>query len=736
MSVRVLMICAVVVCTLSYAGDEALAASGSRAYEMVSPVYKGGYGANAVQAVAPNAESVAFFSKGSFAGTPQSPRLTGWDYVARRTASGWSTVPITPPSTLMPFVIDQDASRSLESTLALGKPGANEEAAFQQGAEVEFLLHEIASPDDEGDWEVGDTPMTTLDGRSPTAVYAGGSGDLCHLLFNHVSGPLLPEATETDVPQQLLYEVDRGCGGGSPALRLVGLNNSHRNITSTCEVVPGATETYASIPEKSAFNAIADGGSEIFFTTGVSKVCEHQLFVRLGGVRTLEVSRPLDVSLPFGGCVGEGSIPGEVPCEGGGTRPNSTFVGASEDGSKVFFRTSASLVAGDSDTSSDLYMASIGCPSAEDPCEPARKEVLSLTQVSHGAESANVQGVLRVAPDGSRIYYVATGNLLDGGEREALEARGRPVPAVGADNLYMYDSVTDRTVFVADLCSGPQSSGTARDISCPSNLIAGAGARNDTSLWERGEVQSAGHDGRFLVFTSYAQLTSDDTDTARDVYRYDAETGDLTRVSIGEAGAHANGNDSLFNATILAGHWGESVQWQYEMDNRAITEDGSRIVFETAEPLSGKATNGLVNVYEWHEEGASGGDVSLVSSGSGEESIEDATISLGGRDIFFVTSQGLVKEDGDGAIDVYDARIGGGFPTPLSERQPCEGDACQGPLTNPTPLLVPGSVSQAPGESAPPSNTAKPPKKKAKRVVKKRKHKARRATKKAVRRGR
>ena len=46
--------------------------------------------------------------------------------------------------------------------------------------------------------------------------------------------------------------------------------------------------------------------------------------------------------------------------------------------------------------------------------------------------------------------------------------------------------------------------------------------------------------------------------------------------------------------------------------------------------------------------------------------------------------------------------LGEGFPSVAAERQPCEGDGCQGPLTNPAPLLVPGSVSQAPGDDFPP----------------------------------
>jgi hypothetical protein len=222
-------------------------------------------------------------------------------------------------------------------------------------------------------------------------------------------------------------------------------------------------------------------------------------------------------------------------------------------------------------------------------------------------------------------------------------------------------------------------------------------------LWQDhgGEAQTAGVDGRFLVFSTVAQLAAGDTDAARDVYRYDAATGLLDRVSIGEAGYDANGNDNQFNASIALGHWGEGlVRYQYEMDNRAVSEDGSRIVFRTAGPLSPDATNHLSNVYEWHRApGWSEGRVSLVSTGSDLEPVEDVVISPEGNDVFFLTSQGLVPQDTDGAADIYDARLGGGFAPVAAERRPCEGDACQGPLTNPAPLLVPGSVSQAPGQN-------------------------------------
>ncbi len=68
-----------------------------------------------------------------------------------------------------------------------------------------------------------------------------------------------------------------------------------------------------------------------------------------------------------------------------------------------------------------------------------------------------------------------------------------------------------------------------------------------------------------------------------------------------------------------------------------------------------------------------------------------------GKDIFFVTSQGLVPQDTDGVADVYDARLDGGFPAAPAARKNARAMRARAPLTNPAPLLVPGSVSQAPG---------------------------------------
>jgi hypothetical protein len=65
----------------------------------------------------------------------------------------------------------------------------------------------------------------------------------------------------------------------------------------------------------------------------------------------------------------------------------------------------------------------------------------------------------------------------------------------------------------------------------------------------------------------------------------------------------------------------------------------------------------------------------LISSGRAEGGAVFLDASADGSDVFFVTDGSLVLSD-PGAADVYDARVGGGFPTPQAPIV-CTADACQ-----------------------------------------------------------
>ncbi|HSZ68844.1 MAG TPA: hypothetical protein VK756_00640 [Solirubrobacteraceae bacterium] len=666
----------------------ALAVPEGRVYEMVSPLFKGGYGVGGigpeagVPAVAPDGESVEFQSFGAFSGALFSG-LTG--YIARRGPAGWSTTSLAPPASLLPAQLGggrpQGLSPNLELSLNEGVPGPDQGRAEGTRKEAEYMVHATAGAADPASFQVAGKVLNAVGEGSFIPELVGASEDFSHIVFftDDNKEALLPEAVGAELDTREEYDLST-TGAEAGVLRLVGVKNNGQLINPSCDV----TGTASTGPGAQTL-PLPDDGEEVFFTTtpaGGECGLHQQLFVRLGGARTVEVSRPL-------------SPCSEVPCgPEAATRPPAQFVAASEDGSTVLFTTAAPLTSSDEDGARDLYLAKIGCPAGDPACGVAEREVTSLVQVSHdphSGEAAEVQGVVATAADGSRVYFVARG-VLSG----APNAEGRAAVR-GADNLYVYDSSGGAPVFVTDLCSGPELSGLAKEVRCPSTLEFGENASgNDTGLWSGQNLQAetAGGDARFLLFSSFGRLLPGDSDTARDIYRYDALSGTLDRVSIGEGGADADGNDSEFG-----------VELGYL---RAISEDGSRVVFATSEQLSPLARAGVINNYEWHEEpGWSEGVVSLVGPGdNGEGGGRALTISVSGRDIFFLTSEGLVSQDSDGAPDLYDARLGGGFPLAAASREPCAGDACQGALTNPAPLLVPGSVSQTPEAApAPPAAT-------------------------------
>ena len=667
--------------------------SGGRVYELVSPLYKGGYSTSKLVAVGPTGERAVFGSLGAFDGDLSNSPLSN-EYVARRGASGWTSTPLNAPAELLPYGGTLDFSASLESLLSEGQPGPNEAWATAESIELNFFFHNTGLPDVAANFEVAGMRLKALNGGPVTPDYEGGSPDFSHIVFreNRENAFLLREAVGSD---SNLYDLATGDTGGTPTLRLVGLNNKGKVLVSGCPVVLGAAGG-----RDSSYNSVADDGEELFFTAGVKEPeCRDQLFVRIGGVKTLEVSK-LASEQGEHGCV-------EVPCTGAEKRAPAEFQGANEAGSRVFFTTGEPLVGGDADISTNLYMANIGCPAGGE-CEPAKKVVTSLVEVSKAVvagEAAEVKGVVAVAPDGSHVYFVARGMLSNDANAEG------ELPLKGADNLYAYNSASEGSpVFIGDLCSGPEKSGVVEDTHCPPGLTGNEGERdNDTDLWliDEPEAQTNGN-GDFFVFSSYGRLLRNDTDAAKDVYRYDVETGSLVRVSVGEAGYDANGNNDACgeescDASISDNQEHGEVYKQRDLNSRAMSEDGSTIIFKTADELSQTAVNGLSNVYEWREvPGSSQGSVSLVSSGSASEGVEEAVMSETGDDIFFKTSQGLLPQDTDGQSDIYDARVGGGFPSSAAPVQPCSGDACQGPLTNPAPLLVPGSVSQAPEGNLPP----------------------------------
>lgn len=154
-----------------------------------------------------------------------------------------------------------------------------------------------------------------------------------------------------------------------------------------------------------------------------------------------------------------------------------------------------------------------------------------------------------------------------------------------------------------------------------------------------------------------------------------------------------------------------------------MSDDGQRAFFAAKDALVPEDTNELQDVYEWHD-----GTVSLVSTGTATKDVRLLGASHSGDDVFFTTNQRLVGWDTDENVDVYDARVGGGFPEPPHPDAICEGEECRGAPTSAPPVTSAGSaVFEGPGNPPAPSGC---PKGKARRhgrcVANKKHHKHRR----------
>ena len=230
-------------------------------------------------------------------------------------------------------------------------------------------------------------------------------------------------------------------------------------------------------------------------------------------------------------------------------------------------------------------------------------------------------------------------------------------------------------------------------------------------------------DGRFLAFESTASLTGYDNryrnakagatgcsyehallEACFEVFEYDAAQNSLSCASCNPTGQRPLGWSNL---SLI-----EAAPEPLPQPRNLPPQGEGRLFFESQDVLSLADQNGHVqDVYEWQPEGLGGcglsrGCISLISGGQAAEGphaynndsyFVDASPS--GRDAFFTTWNQLVPQDKDNLTDLYDARVGGGFP--YSAQEPCLGEACRGPGSFAPELQSPGTASFSEAPPAP-----------------------------------
>lgn len=142
-------------------------------------------------------------------------------------------------------------------------------------------------------------------------------------------------------------------------------------------------------------------------------------------------------------------------------------------------------------------------------------------------------------------------------------------------------------------------------------------------------------DGRYIAFVSLAtNLVAGDTNGKADVFVYDCQTAQTTRVSVATGGGQSNGDSSF----------------------PAISGDGRYVTyFSTATNLVAGDTNGKADVFVYDRTTATTTRVSVGAGGAqGNGDSVSGGISLDGRYVTFSsTATNLVSGDTNGKSDVF-----------------------------------------------------------------------------------
>jgi hypothetical protein len=322
-----------------------------------------------------------------------------------------------------------------------------------------------------------------------------------------------------------------------------------------------------------------------------------------------------------------------------------------------------------------------------------RFDVKDETREQLAGEDAGVQGVVgasETGEEGAYVYFVAQGILAAGatqGDCPVFTGTGVGGGEGTTCNLYVWhDGVT---TFIATL--------SGEDDAIIIAAVAGIPDISDGD-WTSGlggRSAQVTPDGKNVVFMSYERLTHYDNHGLAEVYVYDADTDGLSCASCNPIGAPPSGGGAL----SVSGVGGQDVT--YAFMHHQISEDGTRVFFDSSETLVAGDTNGVQDAYEWEREGAGscqvknparqdGGCVYLLSGGTSPDPSFLLDASASGDDVFIITRAQLAPQDTGETYEVYDVRVGASQS--LAE-QACTGTGCQGLPSAPPPFATPASVT-------------------------------------------
>jgi hypothetical protein len=595
-----------------------------RGYELASAPYTGGYdvesslvsGQRPYQGFPYAKDRVLYGTHSGAVPGPWNATNKGPDpYVATRTENGWVTRYEGLPSDLNPAAgpfssVLGEADPSL-STLAFVGPGLCS-PCFGSGLETGIP---VRVPDGSlvqgmSGSISGSVPVTAIP-EGKVAKYFSGDGK--HLVF--ASKYAFEPGANTSGTDLTVYDRDLFAG----TTQIVSTDQAGKALTGTV----------------SELDISADGSRIVTATKVSTDPAGNELvhpYIHLGTAAS-------SVNL--------------APAATSGVR----YAGMTADGSKVFFTTADALVGDDTDTSADLYEATVdGSGNVElsvitgtdsNACNPVSNSNgahWNTTGATANCDAVAISGGGGVASTSGAIYFLSP-EQLESGKGTANQP-----------NLYLAQP-GESPVFVATLE--------------PDNPLVLDSVKSNAER-RTADFQTT-PSGNYAAFTDRIDLTNLPSGGFAGLYRFEAGTGDVNCVSCDLSGTDEAG--VFANAELPP-------------NGLALLGDG-RLFFTTLAQLLLNDANGRRDVYEFVD-----GKQELISSGTSPFDSALIGVSADGTDAFFFTHDPLAaEEDDNGSLTrIYDAREFGGF-FKLPPSVPCQAsDECHGPSS---PLPPPSDIKSS-----------------------------------------
>ena len=648
-----------------------------RAYEQVSPSDKNGNDiAVGLARSSASGDAVTYDSGGSF-GQPRGAEIQS-RYVSRRGADGWTTENISPPYAAQktdlytPFqllLFTPELSKGVLSSFYTQLPGGAP-APF-----IDLYLADLGTGTYEKINNVQPKQAVPNEDSTEPPLMQGASSDLSRIVFEQY-GKLTAGAAEEFVQAYDWFE---------GRLHLLSISPSGTPFKGESFIGGGGGQGLEQNAGR-VWHAVSGDGLRVFFGGAEEEYGNPQLYLRENPEQPQSPVVTGKCTVPADACTVEVSASQRKPQDPHGVQP-ALFAGASADGSRVFFTSRSELTedafTGSADNGSNLYEYDVETGRLHD-----------LTVDTEDTAGAAVLDVVSAAEDGSYVYFVAEGGKLTSNENALSEKA-----VTGKPNLFVYHAGQVR--FIATLARGGAEGSDSQDWGRE------GGPLNNTAR--------ASADGTHLGFESVRSLTGYDNQPAkpgecegeycREVYLYDAGSERLVCASCDPTGARPVGPSELGGLGNGSGGAQAFVgRAALHVDNN-LSGDGSRLFFESPDALVTSDSNGRRDVYEYEN-----GRVRPVSDVRGGSNSFFLDASPSGNDVFIATADQLVGTDRDGLIDVYDARVGGGFAEQAPPPECDNGDSCRAPISpQPGVYGAPSSATLAAhGNATPVAQEVKP----------------------------